>query len=101
VPLGMEKMACLTRLNQFILGQRKSSMGQEVRLEDLTLPRNLRSSLKIHVSPNYKEYGGGGGYLCNTKYLKSVSIKWPKECEEERLGNDDDDGDVLEDTPAT
>ncbi|KAJ8433910.1 hypothetical protein Cgig2_001839 [Carnegiea gigantea] len=96
MPLGMEKMASLTRLNEFVLGQRKSSMKGEVRLEDLRVPRNLRDSVEICISPNYKhskEYGGGGGYLCNTKYLKSISMEWPEEYEEEMTGNDD----VLED----
>ncbi|KAJ8433908.1 LOW QUALITY PROTEIN: hypothetical protein Cgig2_001837 [Carnegiea gigantea] len=98
MPLGMEKMACLTRLNQFRLGQRKSSMKGKVRIEDLRVPKNLRGSLEISISPDYKhskEYGGGGGYLYNTKYLKSVSIQWPRKYEKERMGNDGDD-DVLE-----
>ncbi|KAJ8433906.1 hypothetical protein Cgig2_001835 [Carnegiea gigantea] len=97
MPLGMEKMACLTRLNKFVLGQRKSSVKGEVRVEDLRLPRNIRGSLEIYISPKYKhskEYGGGGGYLCNTKYLKSVSIecRW-KAYERARMADDD----VLED----
>ncbi|KAJ8419369.1 hypothetical protein Cgig2_020696 [Carnegiea gigantea] len=100
MPLGMEKMACLTRLNKFVLGHRKSTMKGEVRLEDLRLPRNLRGSLKILIRPYYKhskEYGGGGGYLCNTKYLKSVSIECPwKAYGRERMGDDEDDN-VLED----
>ena len=100
MPLGMEKMACLTRLNEFVLGKRKSSMKGEVRIEDLRIPKNLRGSLIISTGPGYKhskEHGGGGAYLCNTKYLKYVSIQWPwKAYETERMGNDDDD-DVLED----
>ncbi|KAJ8437640.1 hypothetical protein Cgig2_018430 [Carnegiea gigantea] len=84
MPLGMKKMEC-----------------SRVSLEDLRVPRNLRASLEIYIGlgPDYnhsKEYGRAGGYLCNTKYLKSVSIKWPRKYKEERMGNDDDD-DVLED----
>ena len=55
----------------------------------------------MYISPNYKhskDCGGGGGYLCNTKYLKSVSMEWPEKAyEKKRMGNDDDDDDVLED----
>ncbi|KAJ8437643.1 hypothetical protein Cgig2_018433 [Carnegiea gigantea] len=98
LPLGMEKMACLTRLNQFILGQRNSSMKREVRLEGLRVSRNLRGSIRIYIRPDCKhpkEYGGGG-YLCNTKYFKSIYVKFPYWIHgEERMGNYDDD--VLED----
>ena len=79
MPLGMEKMACLTRLNQFILGQRNSSMKQEVRLGGLRVPRNLRGSVRIYIRPDCKpskEYGGGG-FLCNTKSVSYTHLTLP------------------------
>jgi len=75
-------------------------MKREVRLEDLRVPRNLRGSLQIRIRRDYKhsqEYGRVG-YLCNTEYLKSITIMWdPSKCGEGRMGNDDDVGGVVED----
>ncbi|KAJ8433907.1 hypothetical protein Cgig2_001836 [Carnegiea gigantea] len=90
MPLGMEKMTCLMEFNKFILGN--SSMKREVRFEGLRVSRNIRGSLEIYISSNYKHYKecGGGGYLCNTQYLKSIFIDFPYgNLGDERMGKDD------------